>query len=280
MTVSTATGGTTVTLVDSKQAGVHSDGDWVNGGLFIIQDAGLAGAAPEDEVQLITSYTDSTGTFGFSAMTAAPAAGDLYGFVGDYYPLYTMQELANEALQNLGDIPLINTSITTAAGQTEYDIPVAVKRSPPYRVQIQGRTGDSNDNQWVDVSGWEYRPSTRNAAATLVLPSLPVGRTIALWYMGEHPSLSVFTGSTAAINETLDPELVTRTLVELALEWQNARMQGTDSYLLQVEMKAQQRRMEYEAKRRQWKPARRSKLLVLGNYREEDEDEILAPPPA
>jgi hypothetical protein len=45
-------------------------------------------------------------------------------------------------------------------------------------------------------------------------------------------------------------------------------------------MKAQQRRMEYEAKRRQWKPARRSKLLVLGNYWEEDEDEILAPPPA
>ena len=276
LTVSTATGGSTVSLVDSKQAGEHGDGVWANGACFLIRDAAGAFAAPENEMSFVTGYTDSTGEF-TTIWTAAPASGDTYGFVGDYYPFYTMIELANAALQSLGDIPLVDTSLTSAASQTEYDYAVGLKRQPPFKVEVQGRTSDANDNQPVPLSSWEYRPATAGTAGPLFLPQLPTGRTIYVWYMGPHPVVKAYN---SAIYEGFDPELVTRMLVEEALSWQNARMQGQDDYLLQTETKATGKRMEIEAKRRAWMPKRRSKLLVLGGYTEYDEDEIPAPPPA
>ena len=278
LTVSTATGGSTSTVVDSKQAGIHGDNSWKEGGVFILRDAGGASAAPEGEFKRCSAFTDSTGTFTVeSVFTTSPASGDTYGFVGDYYPFYTMIELANAALQSLGDIPLVDTSLTSAASQTEYDYAVGLKRQPPFKVEVQGRTSDANDNQPVPLSSWEYRPATAGTAGTLFLPQLPTGRTIYVWYMGPHPVVKAYN---SAIYEGFDPELVTRMLVEEALSWQNARMQGQDDYLLQTETKATGKRMEIEAKRRAWMPKRRSKLLVLGGYTEYDEDEIPAPPPA
>ena len=269
---SVATGGDTATIVDSKQAGLHGDNEWALGSAIVIRDSAGASAAPENEYAYLTGYTDSTGTFtaATSAFSSSCGAGDTFMFINDFYPLYTMIELANEAVQSFGTIPLIDTSITTAAAQTEYTYPVAAKRRPPLRVEYQGKTNDANDNRWIPIDNWRYDPATAGSTGILVIPQLGTGRTVRIWYEGVHPTLKAYN---SPILESLEPELVTARLVELALEWQNTRLQGGDDFLLQRGMKAQSDRMEAEAKFKSNKPRRRSKLLVVGKT-ETDENEL------
>src|SRR3989304_4301831 len=145
--ISTATGGSTSTVVDSKQGGLHGDNAWKDGACIIVRDAGGLFAAPETEIALVTSYTDSSGTFtsAASAYTSAPADGDTFMFVNDFYPLFTMRELANSVLQALGPIPLIDSSITTASAQTEYTLPVFFNDTAPTEIYSLSKVGDAND---------------------------------------------------------------------------------------------------------------------------------------
>jgi hypothetical protein len=276
LTVSSATTGSTSAVVDDKQAGQHGDNEWKNGVVFLIRDAGGASATPEGEMSLVTGYTDSSGSFA-TVWTTGVTASDIFGFANDFYPLYTMIELANEAVQSFGPIVLIDTSTTSAANQTEYTYPIACKRRPPIRVDYQGITTDANDNQWIEIPAGDYRyePATAGSTGKIVIPQLPSGRTIRIWYEAVHPTLSA---ATSTIHEGFEPELVTQRLVELALEWQNGRMQGGDSYLLQRESKAGQNRLEAEIKFQPSKPRRQPKLLILRGHA--DEDEFTTPDPA
>ena len=148
--VSTATGGSTTTIVDTKRVGTANDDDFRNGVAFVVRDAGGASAAPEGEFNRISAYVDSTGTFTVdTAYTAAPASGDTYAWANQQYPIYEMIQAMNDGLRLLGDVPLVDTTtLDTAAAQTEYAAAVAWKRRRPYRIDIQGRTGDADDNQW------------------------------------------------------------------------------------------------------------------------------------
>jgi hypothetical protein len=239
---------------------LHQDDSWKNGAVFIVRDYGGASAAPENEFSLCTGYADTTGAF-TTVWTSAPGAGDVFMFVNDFYPLYTMIELANGSLQSLGPIPLVDTSLTSAVNQTEYDLPVAAKRKRPTRIQYQGRTGDADDNKPIDIDNYDYRPATAGTAAKLLLPQLPSGRTIYIWYEGVHPTLTAYN---SPILESIEPELAVKALVEYALEWQNTRLQGGDDFLLQRGTKAEGQRMEAEVKFVPAKPSRKSKLFVIG----------------
>lgn len=267
---STATGGTTATVLDSKQATLHGDGTWANGAVFIVRDAAGAGAAPENEYALLTGYTDSTGTFtsAASSYTVTPAAGDVFMFCNDFYPLFTMIELANAALQSLGPIPLIDTSLTSDVSKTEYDVPVALKRRPPVRVDYQGRTNDADDNQWIEIRNWRYEPATAGTVAKLVIPQLPDDRTIRVWYEGVHPELKVYN---SAVVESIEPELAAQVLTEKALEWQNTRLQGGDEFLIQRWNDQKNQVMQAKADFEPSKPRRKARLLIVGTVVEEDQ---------
>ena len=269
LNISTATGGTTVTLVDSKQADkAGGDDAWNDGAIFIIEDGTTAGTAPEGKYAIITAYADSTGTFTFADMGTAPASGDTYGYANNMWPLYMMIEFANDALRSLGDIPLIDTTSTdSAANQTEYTYAIAWTRTPPIKVEIQTRTSDSDDNQWVEIKNWQYRPATAGSTGLLVLDQLPSSRDIAVWYMDRHPRVNSYDD---VILKAIHPELAKKALVEKALQWQNRRMMGGDDFLLQTwnDAKAQllMAKMEYTI----WKPKSKSRLLILGPYSEGD----------
>jgi len=273
LNISTVTSGTTIALVDTKQTGQHSDDDWKNGSLFVIR-AGTT-VATAGQYSLCTGYTDSTGSF-TTTWTTAPAAADTYGYASDYFPLFQMIELANQALASLGKIALVDVSLTTAANQTEYELPVACKGSRPLSVSIQGQTGDANDNRYVPVYGWEYIPAAPGTAGNLVFDSQPIsGRTIKIVYSGVHPDLTIYTST---ISETIAPELAMWALVNRALKWQNSRSGGEEPGLIQQLNDA---RSEFEAAKVQfpiWAPKRRPKLLVLGGFGE-DLDSISAPDP-
>ena len=150
LTVSTATGGTTSTIVDSKQGDQHGDEDSIMWSAFIIEDAGGESAAPEGEMALVTSYTDSTGTFtsAASSWTVAPATGDIYAWANDFYPYYDTIRALNRGLKALGEIPLVDTTtLDVVAGQTEYTYATTWKRNPPFRVDLETKE-DTDDNQW------------------------------------------------------------------------------------------------------------------------------------
>jgi len=104
--VTTATGGSTTTAIDTKLEAELEEGntdDIFNGGtLIVLEDAGLAFAAPEGEFSRITDYDAATTTITFSpALTTAPASGDKIVIALPDFPLYDMIEVVNDALRDL-----------------------------------------------------------------------------------------------------------------------------------------------------------------------------------
>jgi len=263
LNIGLATGGSATTVADSVLADKSGGDDaWKDGAMFIVEDSAGAGASPEGKFALITAYADSTGTFTFATMTDAVAAGDTYGYANDMFPLYMMIEFANDALRSLGDIPLIDTTSTdSAASQTEYTYAIAWKRRPPLKVEIQTNTSDANDNQWRELTRWEYRPATAGSTGLIVFDQLPSGRDIAIWYMDRHPRVNSYDD---AILKTVHPELAKRALVEKALQWQNRRMMGGDDFLMQTWNDAKIQLAQAKAEHTIWKPKRRAKLLTIG----------------
>jgi len=263
--VSTATGGTTATLVDSKQVGLHKDNAWLNGACFIIRDVAGASAAPEGEFALVTGYTSSSGTFtsAASSYTVAPADGDTYGFVNNFYPLHTVRELCNLGIQALGDVALVDTSLTTAASQREYALPAACKRNRPLEVAIQGETGDSDDNAYVPIYDYDYIPAAAGSTGTIQFKRQPAsGRTIRIVYEGIHPKLTAYS---SVVHETIHPELAKVSATEMCLRWQNSRLQGGDDFLLQRWNDAKQTLLMEKTMHPVWKPRRKSRLFILGD---------------
>ena len=277
--VSTATGGSTTTIVDTKRVGTANDDDFRNGVAFVVRDAGGASAAPEGEFNRISAYVDSTGTFTVdTAYTAAPASGDTYAWANQQYPIYEMIQAMNDGLRLLGDVPLVDTTtLDTAAAQTEYAAAVAWKRRRPYRIDIQGRTGDANDNQWLEVShgagGWYWVPAAAGSTGLIVFDfQPPTSLDMRIWYADRHPVVNAYGD---VINERIEPELAVLAGKMKALEWQVARTRGADQFVVQMlndtKLEFDRRRLEEPIE----KPRAKSKILVLAS--DDDEDEFTTP---
>ncbi|MBW8012501.1 MAG: hypothetical protein FVQ83_14895 [Chloroflexi bacterium] len=266
LTASTATGGSTTTAVDSKLQGQYGDDDWKDGALFVIRDAAGAGAAPEGEFSRISAYDDdgSDGTFTIDSLTAAIASGDTFGFVNAYYPLHSMIELVNAALRALGDIALVDTTtLDTESSKTEYAAAVAWKRRRPLAVDIQGKTGDGNDNRWVRVYDWDFVPAAPGSTGLIIFKSQPTSsRDIRVWYKDAHPRLSDYDD---VVSETITPELAVAVGVERALRWQNSRAGGGDPFLLERWNDAKVELERAKTAFPVWTPRRSAKLMIIGD---------------
>jgi hypothetical protein len=260
MTFSIATGGSTTSVVDDQMTRAIEEtekNDYRGGCVFITYDAAGLGAAPEKEFNRCTAFAAVSGTFTTDAFTQAVAAGDKYGYTSAYYPLLTMEELANSALMELGDVENVDTTITTATDTTEYTLPVALKRRIT-RVEVETDT-----DYYAPVNGWDYIPSTAGATALLRLPEeTEAGHKVRVYYMGRHPTLTL---SSSVISELIDPEYVITATTMKALEWQNSRMQGTDSFLMQKMLSAQQKFTKLQMEHAIPHNTRGSKIFILGD---------------
>lgn len=239
----TATGGTTTTVIDTKLADELGDGnedDIYNGGtVIVVNDAGGANAAPEGEFSRITDYEASTTTATFSpALTVAPASGDTVIIAPPDFPLYDMIEVVNDALKNLGEIPVPDTSLTTADAQTEYALPIALKGKELLDVLIQTNTDDADNNLFVQIPNWRVMPTNAGSTGILVLPQLASGRTLKIIYRGVHPRVDAYDEN---ISEYLNPDLVHAAVFAHAMQWKNDSSLlsgGADNSTLQLEAKA------------------------------------------
>jgi hypothetical protein len=152
----------------------------------------------------------------------------------DKFPLNQILFAINRGLESLGDIPAnADTTLTTGANQTEYSVPVALKRGLK-QIWIQGRTNDANDNQWYQIYDRRTDPAVGGTASTLYLPQLPSGRTIRLIYDGAHPSISLYSD---VISEYVHPRVATAASVLKLLQWYNRidANQDSQSYFLWLE---------------------------------------------
>lgn len=280
LNISKATGGSTTTVVDTTIDPENQEDDaYKNGLLVVVRDSAGASAAPEGEFNRISAFVADTGTFTVeSALTAAVASGDTYGYTSPNYTLNDMKRLLNEALQELGDMPFIDTTtLDTVAGDTEYAAALAWKRRKPYRIDFQTKTGDAQDNQWKQIYDWEWVPAAAGSTGKIIFARYPIGsRDIRVWYKDRHPIVDAYSD---AINERIDPELVARALVYQIRNWEVERDDGGDQTLMQKWNKAKSELNESKVDRPIERPKRQSKLLILG-HQDYDYDEFKAPDPA
>lgn len=234
-----ATGGSTTTVVNGKIADRQDrpeDNYSIDFTAIVVRDAGGASAAPEGEMQRISSYVSGNYTHTVdTAFSAAVASGDYLAIANADIPLREMYRAINNALVKIGEIPLTDSTLTSAADQTEYALPVALKRENLLRVEYQTKTNDSNDNDWVHVNDFDIIPAAPGSTGLLVLPQLISSRTIRLTYKGIHPTISTYSST---ISEYIHPAVIIPAVVKECLRWWNAVNGGGNQYWLQKENEA------------------------------------------
>jgi hypothetical protein len=185
----TATGGGTTSIIDTTLSDTYQDDHFINYQAFIRRDAAGAGAAPQGEIQRVSAYVASTRTLTTGTFTAAIAVGDEILLVKPSpAPLADVKRICNTAIRSLGRIYQFDTSLTTAANQTEYALPDAI-RVVPNRVWIQGTTSDANDNQYYEVSSFRVEEGAEGSDWTLIIPQYSSGYKIKIEYLDTHAML-------------------------------------------------------------------------------------------
>jgi hypothetical protein len=233
--VSTATGGSTTTVVDSKLSGEGKNDDWNGGFIVVIHDVAGTGSAPQGEFQRISDYTASTGTFTFTAMTAAPANGDTYGYTGALYPPYQVIQSINRALRSLGYIDLVDTTtLDTEDNKTEYSASLSWKHGMgPKRIDVQTYTDDAdgNDNRWETIYDWEFIPATAGSTGLIIFDrQLTKDYDLRIWYEDLHPDVRDYSD---VIHESIPPVLAKYASLVSIMRWQVARTAGTEPYMME-----------------------------------------------
>lgn len=258
-----ATGGTTTTVVCTTLAETYQDDDLKEYTVFIARDAGGASAAPEGEYQRCSGYSESTTTITVdTAFTASPASGDTITIAGPMFPLRSMIELLRPALEKVGGIVLTYDTLSYSSGQSEYTLPVAQKRNV-LRVQVQRNTGDSDDNDWIDIprDRWEIVPSTAGSSATLIIKEEQNdGYTMRVWYETSHPAMYSYN---SVLVETLYPTIAVDSLVAHACQWFNNKIGFSDDNWLQRENKAWRDLELSKAAHGIPKPKKKNKVLTI-----------------
>lgn len=224
----TATGGSTSTVIDTN-ARTEGEDYWVGGTVWILRDAGGAGAAPEGEHSPVSGFNSTTDTLTLrNALTAAAGAGDKYAVGKKRYPLDILTQNVNKALQDLKLIPITDTSLTTEDDKTEYTLP-AVDFMDLRQVFIQTRNDDSNDNSWAELHNWTIEKAATGTADTLLLASQPeTGNKLKLVYLGYHPELHLASDKLA---ESVPVDRVIYTAASNCLNWYRGKTRSNDTSL-------------------------------------------------
>jgi len=184
-------------------------------------------------------------------------------------PLNIIIQKINQALTDLGPMPYTDTSsITIAANQTEYSLPIAANRDLR-QVWLQMEKDDADDNLWIEIFNWEVEKSATGTADTLILPAqYATGYDLKLVYVAVHPDLFV---STSQLSEHVPIERVVYAAALGCWMWrkQRNRTREFDDDIERYEAKAEQMRMNYPIKA----PSKPGRLMIVGDERLNYEDE-------
>ena len=185
-----ATGGSTTTIVDTSISNSYQDDDLVGFTAFVSYDAAGLGAAPEGEAKRVSDYVASTFTLTTAAFTVAIAVGDEITLArGSLFPFPDLKRLCNSALRSLGEVANVDTSLTTAVNQTQYDVPSGVNYRSIKDVQFQHNDA-SDDNDYQSIPFKVIPDSSEGGAdATIEIAQWDSGRTLRIISTGPHVAL-------------------------------------------------------------------------------------------
>jgi len=253
----------------------EADDYWNLGTVWILYDAGAASAAPEGEYAIVEDFDNGTGTIDFSAaLTIATGTGDKYAVGKKRYDFNLLTQKVNEALFDLGTIPITDiTTVDTAAGQTEYDLPIAANLDLR-EVWMQTKLSDTDDYKWTKMRDWYVQRTAIGTADLLVFQLQPTtSRDIKLVYMGVHPELRIYTDK---LSESVHPNRVIYEAALKCLLYRKQKIGEMDPTLSEqigyFDSKAREAKMLYPIRG----PKAHSKLIILaqGNL---DRDNLRVP---
>ena len=254
----TATGGSTTTIIDTNGLKNIDNRYYDKGTAFVLLDAAGAGAAPEKSFSRITKSDSISKTLTLETALTAIAVGDTYGVANGRYPLYHLIQEINNALYMDGYIPVDDTSLTTAANQTELTLPVGASRD--LRAVLIQRNDDSDDNLWDDLFNWRIKFSATGSQDTLLLASQPPsGKTLLLRYATPHAELRV---ASDVLNEVVHPDRIVYQVAANSLRWyiDKTRQKTYNATLDMFELKAQRAKSQHPLPPL---PLRQSRLTIV-----------------
>jgi len=251
-----ATGGSATTIVNTAFADFESppEEDTLKNRIAFVEST-TDGLTPQGKWGEVSAYAEATQTATIATVTDAIGAGDVIMLAKqDLFPLQETIFRVNRALTNLGEVPLSDVTLTSAADQTEYALPLGAKRGL-LQVYYQNELNDTNDNQWTQISGWSVQPGAAGSTGLLIIPQLPSGRTIKLVYMGTHPTVSIYSDY---ISEYIHPNVATLASVLECLKWYNNRdeNQGANEYFTWLMQNTEQQLALAKLQFPMWKPAK------------------------
>lgn len=227
-----ATGGSATTFINTNFGNFENppEQDVFKNYLAIVVSAG--GTSPEGKWSVCSGYTDTDYTGTIATVTDAIASGDVIMLAKqDKFPLQQILFAINRGLEYLGDVPQnADTSLSTVSGQTEYSIPVGVKRGLK---QVWIEVGE-DITEWMQIHDRRNELTAGGTPSVLYLPDWISGYTIRLVYDGPHPKVTAYNSE---INEYIHPKVATCAAILKLLEWYNRRdeNQDSESYFLWLE---------------------------------------------
>jgi hypothetical protein len=206
---STATGGTTSTLIDTV-ARFEGDDFFDNGTLFI-RSGNLA-----DKALVISNWTlfGPNQTFAFATQGSSVAAGDIYAAIPKDFPKGLLVESINQALIDIGKLPKTDITLDTVTAQEEYTLPSDVENIKRVEIAHSLVTPFNYvpNYNWFEREGklvfhTDYEPKTN-------------GYAIRLSYNEPQTEKSA---DSDVIDDLIDRELLRWTAAVFALRWRMIR---------------------------------------------------------
>jgi hypothetical protein len=178
--------GSAAQIIDSRLTALGwQDDDFVGGTALVILNSDTPGVTPQGDSRIISDFVAATGVITIdTSWGGSVSLNDWYGLITNRYPRGLLVSKINEALRETGDIPTIDTTLTTAADTLEYSLPVAAKRDLRQVWLARSLTAPWD---WEPLLTVRTEWSAANAVASLIFPTQPrAGYKIKLVYMAPH----------------------------------------------------------------------------------------------
>ncbi len=267
---SSASTGTT-SIEDQTISTAHVDDQFNGGTIYFIKSADTNTTALfiNQQFERILDYDASSGQYTFGALVTSGGTSGLlttsisYGVATPEFNLQLMNRLSMAALRTLGPFVYMDRSLQSSGNQKVYQLSTVATRGKPFRIDIMGRSGSSQDNpDWTELHGWYMEPSTVGAGQRVVFPrSLPSGRDIRIYYEADHPEV---TASTAIIDGRIHPELATLALVDKMYQYRNSRSRGAEEFDVQRWNDAKRQLAEARVRWPISRPKKKATITVIG----------------
>jgi len=218
--VSTATGGSTSNLTDTKRT--EKDDTYNGGTVWLITDAGGESAAPEGEWPVITDF-ENTGGVITATFTVAPVNTDTYGIAAGRYPLDVLKSAINNEIIKYKQPRYDRTSLDIASGQSEYTLPAGITGDNLVNV-YEETSATATDSKPELLNFWVQEAATGTQHTVVIdTEKTTAGNDLTLEYMVPLTPLYLAT-------DTIDPIVpIARILPSAAAHCEVVRMRTYDS---------------------------------------------------